>query len=275
MVLKSSETDKKLQRHIGGAECEGYFDAVALSLSQDAPVSFKRDLRCLVEALSRYIDASVASPRLSYPQRVDALTYLCLSIGQDPELDGRLRYYFDTPEYLCFDVGINYYNALVKRLSLALDAPYLTRLYLRCPSPCGGLEFAYASGKLLEAKVTVAVKQLSKLDMKAKRAYIKINVEIEGIEDKEAVYGLLLLNTKRNIKSQRFALAPENSDHIQKTYELSYPLADLGPYKRADLGLLIQVRGHQSELGENGKTVVKEKISQLVLPVSANLVFEK
>ncbi len=274
MVMKSEHSDHRLQAYLYGETCQAHLSRVESDLAQEYPVAFKRDLLVLIEALARFVDDSIVSPRLLYPSPSDPITYLCLAVGQDPELAGRLLDYLKAKNYYCFDAGINLYNALIKRLSLALDAPYLSRIALRSPSPSAGLEYAVAKGKLLEANVTFSASQLAELDMKQKRVSIKTRVEITDIADQGAVYGMIVLNTKSLTKSRRYVLTPNGTGELYKGFELSYPLADLGPYARADLGLIIQVRGHESKFDKDGHKL-KEKFSQLTLPLSANLVFPK
>lgn len=274
MVMKSAHSDHRLQAHLYGDECQAHLARVEADLAEEYPVAFKRDLLALIQAISRFIDDSIVSPRLLYPSPSDPVSYLCLSIGQDPQLAGRLLDYLKAENYYCYDAGINTYNALIKRLSLALDAPYLSRVALRSPSPSFGLECAIAKGKLLEADVTFSASQSAILDMAQKRAGIKVRVEIENIADQAAVYGMVVLNTKSLTKSRRYVVTPNGTKRLGKAFELSYPLADLGPYARADLGLLIQVRGHESKFDKDGHKL-KEKFAQLTLPLSANLVFPK
>lgn len=274
MVMKSEHSDHRLQAHLYGDEFQAHFNRVEADLTEEYPVAFKRDLLGLIQALARLIDDSIVSPRLLYPSASDPITYLCLSVGQDPQLAGRLLDYLKAENYYCFDAGINIYNALIKRLSLALDAPYLSRVALRSPSPSFGLEYAVAKGKLLEAQVTFSSSQSSTLEFDKKRALIKTRVEIENIADQAAVYGLIVLNTKSLTKSRRYVLTPNGTSRLAKGFELSYPIADLGPYARADLGLIIQVRGHESKFDKDGHKL-KEKFAQLTLPLAANLVFPK
>ena len=93
MVMKSEHSDHRLQAHLYGDECQAHVARVEADLAEEYPVAFKRDLLALIQALSRFIDDSIVSPRLLYPSPSDPISYLCLSIGQDPQLAGRLLDY--------------------------------------------------------------------------------------------------------------------------------------------------------------------------------------
>ena len=87
-------------------------------------------------------------------------------------------------------------------------------------------------------------------------------------------FGLLLLNTKRIKRSQRYVIDPNGKKTESRCYELSYPTASLGPFHRADVGLIIQARGKSTELSDDGKTMrLKGDFAQLTLPLSVNLCF--
>lgn len=274
MVLKAKDSDFKLQRDITGEDPLRLIGMISADLAAEAPIAFKRDLLGLIECLGRIVDVSILSPRLRYPTPTTPLVYLCLSIGQDSALYARLDNYFKTDNYLSFDAGINFYNALIRRLSIALDAPYLSRIFLRNPSPTAGLSYVGASGNLLGAKVHFSVSQRARLAENNSICLLKARVEIEEIPDSTMAFGLLLLNTKRIKRSQRYVIDPNGKKTESRCYELSYPTASLGPFHRADVGLLIQARGKSTELSDDGKTMrLKGDFAQLTLPLSVNLCF--
>ena len=75
-------------------------------------------------------------------------------------------------------------------------------------------------------------------------------------------------------KLMRYVIDPNGKKTESRCYELSYPTASLGPFHRADVGLLIQARGKSTELSDDGKTMrLKGDFAQLTLPLSVNLCF--
>ena len=66
MVMKSAHSDHRLQAHLYGDECQAHLARVEADLAEEYPVAFKRDLLALIQAISRFIDDSIVSPRLPF-----------------------------------------------------------------------------------------------------------------------------------------------------------------------------------------------------------------